>query len=452
MTTRTIASAAAALLCALTGVAASATNWYATIKRENMPTYALKGEPFSATFSITNTDATESINSIAILYAPTGGTSMTVTHTMSEPVEPGTTATETIDGFICDAEGETVYSTYTLSAVNGEANLSGSYTYNYMLCASEIIPRNVVMEETTSITCGYCPRGLVAFDYLNEKYPDGSWLGVSIHTNDMLYTPAYADYLKKVGTSTPRCTVNRDFSSSIGVYYLSMEDTYLQRRAYPAFVSISAEAEPQSTDDPTHVTVKSSARFVFDRSNEYRFAYTVTENNVGPYPQYNYYSGSSNDEGGWEKKASTVATIFSDIPRDGTIYAGVEGSLPEQITAGEVYTTEQSIDVSDVEDMTNAYVTVMVIDGSTMEIANAVRIPLLASTSGSPELSAATEANSVTVSAISGAIRFSRATSARIYSLSGTLVAAPERATEVTLPAGTYIVVPASQPAVKVVL
>jgi hypothetical protein len=32
------------------------------------------------------------------------------------------------------------------------------------------------------------------------------------------------------------------------------------------------------------------------------------------------------------------------------------------------------------------------------------------------------------------------------------LVAAPERATEVTLPAGTYIVVPASQPAVKVVL
>jgi hypothetical protein len=451
MTTRIIASMAITMLCALGNVAASATNWYATIKRETMPTYALMGEPFSATFTITNSDATESINTIDVLYSPASGTAMTVSHTMSTPVEPGATVTETIDGFVCDVEGETVFSTYTLSAVNGEPNLSGSYTYNYMLCASEIIPRNVVMEETTSITCGYCPRGLVAFDYLNEKYPDGSWIGISIHTNDLLYTPAYADYITKVGTSTPRCTVNRDFSSSIGVYYLTMEDTYLQRRAYPATVSISASAEPQSPDDPTHVTVKSSARFLFDRSNEYRFAYTVTENNVGPYPQYNYYSGYTSDEGGWEKKGSSVATIFSDIPRDGTIYAGVEGSLPEQITAGEVYTTEQSIDVSDVEDLSNAYVTVMVIDASTLEMANAVRIPLLAVTSDCPEVSNA-DANAVTVSVISGAIRFSRPTSARIYSLSGSLVAAPARATQVTLPAGTYIVVPTSQPAVKVVL
>jgi hypothetical protein len=84
-------------------------------------------------------------------------------------------------------------------------------------------------------------------------------------------------------------------------------------------------------------------------------------------------------------------------------------------------------------------------------MANAVRIPLLAVTSDCPEVSNA-DANAVTVSVISGAIRFSRPTSARIYSLSGSLVAAPARATQVTLPAGTYIVVPTSQPAVKVVL
>ena len=440
-----------AMVCAMT---LSATTWYAEIKRQSMPTYAQVGEPFSATFTITNSDATESITDIDVLYSPTGGTAMTVHHTMSQPIAPGTSAEETIDGFTCDVQGESVFGTYSIAKVNGETNYSSSYTYNYMLCANEIIPRNIVMEEITSTTCGFCPRGIIAMEYMRDTYTDGSWIGIAVHTNGTLYTAAYADFLKKAGTNTPNAIVNRDFGSNIAAYYLSMEDTYNTRHAYPSVVSVEAVAEPQTDEEmeAKTVTVQSSARFVFDRSTEYRFAYTVTEDNVGPYAQLNYYSGGDYGEmDGWENKSYYVSMLFNDIPRSGTIYAGVEDSLPAEITAGETYTTTQTLDVSDVSNLANAYVAVMVIDASTKEIANAVRIPLIPPSTGCRELSA-TDANSVAVSASAGAIHFSRATNAKVYNLSGRLVAAPLRATSVELPRGTYIVVAASQPAVKVTL
>lgn len=103
---------------------------------------------------------------------------MTIIHRFDTPVAYSETREFTVDSLICDVTGDNVYADLTLKSVNGQVNY-GQTGYMYMFCASEFVPRCVVVEEGASVNCGWCPRGYESMEYMRNKYSSDKWIGIS---------------------------------------------------------------------------------------------------------------------------------------------------------------------------------------------------------------------------------------------------------------------------------
>jgi hypothetical protein len=421
------------LLLPLQGMCADGTPWYLNLKREAMPTYALTGGTFSATFTIINTDS-RAVDDIVVSYTPALGTTTSVPHHFDTSLAAGDTAHVTIDGFRCDVEGESVQGTFRLASVNGTTNY-GSDTYCYLFSGDRLVERNVVLETATSPYCGYCPRGIVAMEYMREKYTDGSWLGCNVEKEGSMSTTAYAAFWKNVSSSTPRCYLNRVYGNSISPSKLGLEDYYLESRSHPAVVALNAT----STVADGQASIHAAADFVFSYSDvDYGFAYILTEDNLRGYQLNYYYDGNSGEMDGWEDKAYYVDYSYNDVVREGSVYEGIEGSLPATLEKATPYTYTTTLDLSGITDYSRAYVTVLVVDRSSKEVLNAARIPLDGGTTG---LAGATTAGATpTVSAATGGIAVTPAADVTVTTLDGRTLLSQRRATFLPTPAGIYLV------------
>lgn len=411
--------------------------WYINLSRVDFPLSAQRCEPFAMTFSIEN-DGSADINRVEITYTPLGGTEMSVTHRFESPVAPGTQSTFEATGFTCDIAGEEIYGSFSLTAVNGERNY-GSGTYLYLFCADELIARRLVIEEGASVSCGYCPRGYVAMEYMRETATDGSWIGISIQETGAMADPVtFRSFWNRVA-SRPIAFANRDYSNSISPLPAIFENQLQTTGKQAAVCGVEAAVSRASNSDT--YTVTSDIRFVFDYEEaDFRVAYIITEDNLGPYPQRNYYAGGSIGEFyGWENKPSYVDIVFNDIARPGSIYDGISGLLPAAVNAGQVYSISKDLDLSGINSTANAKIAVLVIDGTTGRIANAVQVPVT-ETQSIRSLEA-----DVTAGKVSGGIGLividaSDSTVYNVYDICGRLTATGLGATSLTATPGIYIV------------
>ncbi len=195
--------------------------------------------------------------------------------------------------------------------------------------------RTMVVEKRTGTWCGWCPRGIVAFEVMEEKYPD-SFIGIAMHTSDaMAVSGNYSSILKDL-TSAPSCKIDRDtyYESAISPGRLE----YAWKREV-AECNADIKATRTENEDGT-IKVSTVTRFAYDfNAPRYRIAYVVLEDKVGPYTQSNYYAGGGNGKmGGWEDKPESVSMIYNDVARDIQPSAyGQQESVPSQIVAGERY-------------------------------------------------------------------------------------------------------------------
>ena len=148
--------------------------------------------------------------------------------------------------------------------------------------------------------------------------------------------------------------------------------------AADAMISANAVYE---TEDKTSVTVKTATTFGFtdDGNADFRIAYVVVEDNVGPYSQANFYSDSSMPDNPddymneWYKKGSPIEMKFNDVARG--IYPdlnGMEGSVPTSVVAGLPYEYEYTFDLPDnIQDKKNIRIVTLLIDIKSGEIMNA---------------------------------------------------------------------------------
>jgi hypothetical protein len=351
-------------------LAASAGSWYINLSRSGWPSFATVNQPFSLDFSIENTGS-EPIKSLDIKYSPYGGTAMTVHSQLSEPIEAGASQTFTVDGFVSDVTGKEVFGTLTLTGVNGEQN-SGKDAYGYIVCGNRYIKRNLVIEEATGTECGYCPIGIVGMEYMRNTYSDGSWIGISVFDDSDMDTAdsVYAKWYKRVG-STPKAIANRDFSSNYYPAKQMLEELYLRTLNDAAVVGILADVNADAAAKTAKLDVKTF--YAFDETEaDYKIAYTITEDNLGPYVQINNYAGTSNDVDGWENMSYRVKWIFSDVAREGSVYEGIEGSVPAEVKSADYYGFSCDVDLSHINDINYAYLNIMVLN-SQGQIENAVR-------------------------------------------------------------------------------
>ena len=142
---------------------------------------------------------------------------------------------------------------------------------------------------------------------------------------------------------------------------------------------LSASDMTTTFDEEGNVIVNTKVQTHFDQKNNNRFrlAYYITEDGVGPYRQTNYYAASYGNGyvcAGWEKKGTSVSTIYDEVVRVAVGgVTGVSSSLPAQLAADEEYEHAETISIKDIKnDKIN--VVAYIVDNATSEVINAKMI------------------------------------------------------------------------------
>ena len=240
---------------------------------------------------------------------------------------------------------------------------------NYSLNPTTYFPRRIVMEEATGTWCGWCPRGMMTIEQMKKKYPD-NFIAIALH-NDYEMSVGYSySPLCDMVTSFPSAYINR--KDWIDPWPFDIEDMKDKGEA-----KVTTQARCLSAKE---VEVESETVFGFSDSEtaEYRLAYVVTEDNVGPYMQNNAYSNPTAEDNPddemnwWVHQDSWVTMTFNEVAREIFDYNGVEGLLPRGVTEGETYKTKYTLTVPDnVKDLSNVRIVTLILDTRTGEILNA---------------------------------------------------------------------------------
>ena len=147
-------------------------------------------------------------------------------------------------------------------------------------------------------------------------------------------------------------------------------EKFYQQEVYQAVARIGMEAQ-WADEGMTKVLIKTTSRFAFDMTEEYRIAYAVTESQVGPYMQANYYAGGE-EMGGFEKEPGAVSILHDHVARSISTLNGEPGSVPAQPKGMTDYAYTYTLTLPDnIDNKQNIGLVVLLINQQTGEIANA---------------------------------------------------------------------------------
>lgn len=267
------------------------------------------------------------------------------------------------------------YAIVKINDVDDSVKANSTGTINFNTAANTYYPRRVVMEEATGTWCGWCVRGIETIDRLTKQYPD-NFIAIALHNGDEMSNPENYGVIASKFNSYPGCIINRTHK---------MDPAYPDVKPLVEEMMEKAEAKVSATAvfakrDYSAVTVNTESVFGFndDKTANFRLAYAVVEDGVGPYVQSNYYSGETLDAKNeymqeWTQKGAKVNIEFNDVARG--IYGsaeGVDGSIPKIIKEGEIYNYSYTFLLpKKISNKDNLRIIVMLMDCSSGEIINA---------------------------------------------------------------------------------
>ena len=194
--------------------------------------------------------------------------------------------------------------TLHVTKVNGEENklVYSDPHYNYtnfnLYTLSDIIERNVVVEEYTGTGCGWCPRGLIGMDKLRKTFGD-RFIGIGLHqynSGDAMFIAKNA-YANVKFNGAPSCRMNRN--DEIDPYYgvgTDICDDFRAEMAIPALVAVTVSG--MWNEEKTEVEAKATVSPLFDSSFKLEFV-LVGDGLTGTgsaWTQSNYYYQYSSSE------------------------------------------------------------------------------------------------------------------------------------------------------------
>ena len=341
------------------------------------------GETRQATVSMKN-EGSEDIQEITYVLSADGVETQKKTIPLDEPY------TKTGDNFMVtipiDA-GRQLGSeelTLTVTKVNGQDNTSDRKTVKSILTTiSEPVARRVVVEEFTGTWCGWCTRGMVALDMLNQEYGD-SVITIAVHNGDPMEAGSYT----LSAGSFPSAMLNR--GDIIDPYYGSSDRAFGIKEDVDRELSITPRASISAWAawaDETQTVIKANTKTTFLMSadaSQYGIGYALLEDGIKgtgrSWAQYNNYSGSSSDDENLDALAALPYTItdieYNHVAVDAwEINNGTDNSF-KTIQAGVPQENTYLCDISAntlIQDKSRLSVVVLLIDKTTGFIVNAAK-------------------------------------------------------------------------------
>lgn len=266
--------------------------------------------------------------------------------------------------------------TVAISNINGgadedDSNNAGAFE---VTSVADAPPVKMVAEEATGTWCGWCPRGAVWMEYMEETYPD-AFIGIAVHNADPMVVTEYDNALGDTPGFSGYPSVVVERASIIDPSQL--ENVYLARanRVSPLGATFT-----QNWDvDTRTITVNASASAHTVLSGDYRLSLVITEDEVtgtaSEYNQANFYSGGGAGAlNGYENLPNPVPAadmVYEQVARaivGG--HAGVAGSLPANMVSGDVVPYEFTYVLPSTMDEKHVNLIVLVLDAETGNILN----------------------------------------------------------------------------------
>jgi len=301
-------------------------------------------------------------------------------------IKPGETFDFDMDASITAEYGQTIDMEAT-ATVNG-IEIGTSKWITEVLC---FLPqKRIVVEESTGMWCGHCPKGIVALDTLHMRYPD-SFIGIALHIGDVLEVPEWHNGVT-FPKGSPSAWINRDryltdmlssWRPGLTYFYSTLdggiETFYIEELKRTALAEIKINAKP----DGNNFNFEARMRFPVNITEaDYRVAVAVIEDHVWKegYYQTNYISGKSESLSGFESLPPMITSDFEFNHVARAIYDGWQGidrSVPSSLTAGEEYTYSGTFKIPECLNRENVKIVGMIIDSNTGRILNADIVNLI---------------------------------------------------------------------------
>ena len=325
-------------------------------------------------FTVANTLA-EEITSFDVTWDVNGDET---TESFSSSIGYGQTQEFTTVGSF-DVAVDTEYEiTVTLTSVNGSAdNVGDADAMSTVSGVGYFADRTVLIEEATGTWCGWCPRGTVNMDLMNDEYPNSTFL-VAVHNGDPMVVSAYDNGIGPLIPGYPSGLGDRAFGP---VDPGNFEDIYQLAMDIPAIADLNGTMA--TYDNMTgELTVDIDCKFTTSITGDYRLNVVVTEDGLSgtsaAWAQANYYSGGSTPMGGYEDLSDPVPA--ADMVYDHVAMAilggwsGDANSLPTDLDYDVVNEYAYTWTVPSGSVPENMHVGVMVINNTTGVIENAYKI------------------------------------------------------------------------------
>lgn len=241
--------------------------------------------------------------------------------------------------------------------------------------------RKVVIEEGTGTWCGYCPRGAVAMEAMENDASRSKFIGIAVHNNDPMMVQAYDQGANFGGW--PSMNVNRSILDA-GVSTQSMQSAY--DAEVNKITNCNVDINITSYNGSTGAwTADVDVTWAADVSTDHRVAIVVVEDEVtgtsGGYGQTNYFHGGSEGPlsgagiADWTTAGDPVPAanmVYDHVGREliGG-YNGAPGSLTIPATANSTETYGATGTLNAAWDDDHVHLVAMVINNTNGEIMNA---------------------------------------------------------------------------------
>lgn len=243
--------------------------------------------------------------------------------------------------------------------------------------------RRWVVEERTGTWCASCPWGIYVFEQMHEKMGD-EFIGIALHTygNDPMGTPDWQLSAFTTDETAPYTLINR--TRGCHPRELEQEMEKMSRRGLRGSIE---EASCRLDAETNELSVDTKVMFDSDythSNSDLRIGYFIIENDVHvdsrEYSQQNGFSGSDALPG-WgalpplvNGKDMWYQHVGRGFSRQAT---GVPGSVPSEVSAGQVYEFTHSFTLPDnILDVKNCKLVLMLLDARDKSVLNGLELPL----------------------------------------------------------------------------
>ena len=278
----------------------------------------------------------------------------------------------------------------TVDKVNGEKNDNVLASASCSVSVLPFVPvRRPLIEEFTGTWCGWCPRGYIALELLNEEFGDGIVLA-AYHDSDPMQAqdfPVDPDIAGFPSAIVDRGPVEDPFYGNASKGF-GMRSEVMALLDEPVLADIQVEATWTDVEK-TRIGVKSQAIFLEDIQDAgYKVGFLLINDGLSgsgsTWVQSNYFSGQQASYAGTELEVLTgwpskrPGLVFNDVVVDVSGMNGVEGSITSDVAYNEPYECEFGFDISSnevIQDKEKLHVAAFIIraDGTVLN-ANKARV------------------------------------------------------------------------------